>query len=109
MERIGTGLGGKAHHAAARLAVLRFEAIRIDRELGESFNGRCIERRLVRVSGAVGAHAMTVKSGVPSGDLAASERKPLPAAARFGGYRDEVEGAAHGAADHQRKLIDKLV
>ena len=40
MEFVGARFRGEGDDAAARLAVLRFETVRVDREFGDGFNRR---------------------------------------------------------------------
>ena len=106
---VGAGLGGEAHDAAASLAVLGLEAVRIDRKFGESFDGGGIQGGFFGVAGTVGPDAMPVEGGIPGRGLATAEREALSASARFSGHRDQIKRAAHRATNDKGKFVDQLV
>ena len=109
MKGVGAGLGGESHDAAAGLAVLGLEAVGVNGELRQGFDGGGVEGGFGGVAGAVRPHRIAVERRVPLRRLAAPEGERLPAAFRFGGDGDQVKRTAHGTGDNERQLVDELV
>ena len=109
MKLVGPRLGDEGDDTSPGLAELSLEPVGIDGELGDRFDRRSEVRGLIGVGGAVRVDQQSVQRGCPGAGLAAAQRQRAPAPLRFRGDRDEVIGAAHGAADDQGELVHQLI
>ena len=100
----------EAHHAAAGMAVLGFEAVRFDREFRD-----CLDRRRVHGNPRSGQSARrigrnAIEVGAIAGRLSAAQRKVVvPEILCFRRQRRQVKRAAQRAAHHQRQFVYELV
>ena len=105
----------EAHCPAAGVAELRFEAVAVDRELGDGLDRRGIERRpqplFERRSGRRGhaVHAQVPSTFLPTAyhDVAARAVAAVTCL-RFGRDEAQVERRTELPADYQRKILDEL-
>ena len=113
LQGIRPGLRREGDAAAAGLAELRFEAVGLDRELGNRFERRREKCRFGDVGLPVGVDGHAIQGRAECASLAASQRYrggADPASGlRLSHRGNQIERAAHRAAHHQWQLIDQPV
>ena len=111
MELVAAGLRYKRHVAAAGMAVFRLEAVGIDGELIDGFDGGGVRRHPAFGKSAAGIGGNAVQRGAVGGRLAAAEAEAVVAAEilRIGNERGEIEGGTDGSADDERQVVDQLI
>src|SRR6185437_6787486 len=83
MEFVRARFRYKCDDSAARLAILRFETVRVDGELGDGFNRWRHVSGLARIRRAVRIDREAIERGSPTCRLASAQRKSVAAPFRF--------------------------
>ena len=113
LQDVGPGLRRERDAATAGLPELRLESVGLDREFGNRLERRREKRRFGDVGLPVGVDGHAIQGCPECPALSAPERdRRVPDTAsglRLGHGGDEIERAAHRAADDERKLVDQSV
>ena len=113
LQGVRAGFRRERDAAAAGLAELRLEAVRFDRELGNRLQRWCEKCCFGDIGLPVRVDGHTIQRRAERASLAAPQRYRRgadPASGlRLGHRGNQIERAAHRAADHQRQLVNQPV